>query len=411
MAELRTLSINDLKVGMFVKDIILKNSDHKVKNQGVVNSERTIALLKKQGVDKVIVELSLEQLEAFDQQKTSDEDQGKHNVNDDDSSDHSLNMSKTDDEISVDDELLVSCDLYEKASEKIKSLFMQARKGQKISTDGIEKLAFEITQSMMRNEYAMAILTRIRHHSTYQWEHAINCAIHMCGFAFFLGIKQDLVQQITLGALLHDIGTAKVPEGIIAKPQELSIHEIAIVKKHAMQGIEICKKEGLNSPIISDMTVNHHERLDGSGYPRGLSQDKLSKLARMMAIVDVYDAITGEKNYKKAQQSIEAFRYLIASKTKFDPNLVQQFIKYLGVHPVGSVVQLSNDRLAMVMTGNREEPLKPKVKIFFNTETMQYIKAKDADLSQEILTIVSAVNTNDFDINSQKVIKDFISKN
>lgn len=409
MTELRTLSINDLKVGMFVKDIILKNSDHKVKNQGVVNSERTIELLKKQGVDKVIVELKLEQLAALDQQINLNED--KEQINDAEDTEESLEQNNNIEQTSVDDELPLSSDLYEDASEKIKSIFLHVRKGQKISTDGIEKLAFEITQSMKRNEYAMVILTRIRHHSTYQWEHAINCAIQMCGFAYFLGVKEEIVQQITLGALIHDIGTAKVPEGIIAKPQELSIHEVAIIQKHAMQGVEICKKEGLISPVISDMTLNHHERLDGSGYPRGLSQDQISKLSKMMAIVDVYDAITGEKNYKKAQQSIEAFRYLITNKTKFDPNIVQQFIKYLGVHPVGSVVQLSNDRLAMVMTGNREEPLKPKVKIFFNIETMQYIKAKDADLSQEALTIVSAVNTNDFDINVQKVIKDFISKN
>lgn len=409
MAELRTLSIDDLKVGMFVKDIFLKNSDHKVKNQGVVNSERTIALLKKQGVDKVIVELQPEQLKALEQQEAII-NQDKKEINNVDELEGPSNNNSVE-QTTVDEELLHSCELYQQANEKIKSLFLQARKGQKLSTDGIEKLAAEITQSVMRNEYAMAILTRIRHHSTYQWEHSINCAIHMCGFALFLGIKQELVHQITLGALLHDIGTAKVPEGIIAKPEQLSIHEIAIVEKHAMQGITICKKEGLISPIISDMTVNHHERLDGSGYPRGLSQDKLSKLARMMAIVDVYDAITGDKNYKKAQQPIEAFRFLISSKAKFDPNIVQQFIKYLGVHPVGSVVQLSNDRLAMVMIGNRQDPLKPKVKIFFNTETMQYIKIKDADLSTEALTIVSAVNTDDFDINTQKMIKDFVSKN
>ncbi|GHE87757.1 HD-GYP domain-containing protein [Thalassotalea profundi] len=410
MTELITLSINDLKVGMFVKDIILKNSDHKVKNQGVVNSERTIALLKKQGVDKVVVELQPEQLEALEKStKINSNNINKNESSDTDTKKAAGEHHKAIAPTSVDQELEHSHKLYQEANDKIKSLFLQASKGQKISTDGIEELAIEIMQSVMRNEYAIAILTRIRHHSTYQWEHTINCAIHMCGFSLFLGIKPDLVQQITLGALLHDIGTAKVPEGIIAKPDSLSTNELSVVKKHTIQGIEICKREGFTSPIITDMTMNHHERLDGSGYPRGLSKDKLSKLARMMAIVDVYDAMTGEKNYKKALQPLNVFRYLISSNTKFDPNIVQQFIKYLGVHPVGSVVQLSDERLAMVMHGNRDEPLKPKVKVFFNTQTMHYIKPKDADLSIESITITSAVDANDFEISTQKVIKDFIN--
>ncbi|GAA5140639.1 HD-GYP domain-containing protein [Thalassotalea piscium] len=408
MAELRTLSINELQVGMFVKDIILKNSDHKVKNQGIVNSERTIALLKKQGVDKVVVQLQPEQLALLDQQDQADQ-QNKNNLAISVEENEAQESTEHQPDLPLDDELAQAYALYDKASEQIQSLFLQARNRQKISTDGVEKLALAIMQSVIKNEYAITILTRIRHHSSYQWEHAANCAILMCGFALFLDLKHKIVHQITIAALIHDIGNAKIPEGIISKPGLLSTHEVIAVEKHVMHGVDICQQKALLNPIIKDIILNHHERLDGSGYPRRVSEDKLSKLARAMAIVDVYDAITGEQTYKKAQQPIDAFRYLITNKNKFDPSIVQQFIKYLGVHPVGSVIQLSNERLAMVMVGNRAEPLKPKIKVFFNLDTMQHIKPRDIDLSIEDLSIVRAVNTEDFDINTSKLIKDFVN--
>ncbi|XQW84048.1 HD-GYP domain-containing protein [Thalassotalea piscium] len=405
MAELRTLLIDDLKVGMFVKDIILKNSNHKVKNQGTVNSEHTIALLKKQGVDKVVVELQPEQLAILEQNSVVDLINPPENTEADISPAQQIIIEQE----TSNKALSQANDLYQQAHKEIHALFLQVRKGQMISTDGIDKLALAITNSVIKNEYAMVLLTCIRHHSTYQWEHAVNCAIHMCGFALYLGLTPDVVHQIAIGALMHDIGIAKIPDGIINKPEKLTSHEIPLIKKHAKYGVEICKKSGLTNPMVLDMTLNHHERLDGSGYPRGISNEKLTKLARMIAIVDVYDAITGEKNYRASQQPLEAFRYLITHKNKFDPLLVQQFIKYLGIHPVGSVVQLSNDRLAMVMAGNRAAPLEPIVKIFFNIDTMQYSKIKEVDLSKEPLAITSAIDTKDFEINSQSIIKEFIS--
>jgi HD-GYP domain-containing protein (c-di-GMP phosphodiesterase class II) len=157
-----------------------------------------------------------------------------------------------------------------------------------------------------------------------------------------------------------------------------------------------------------DMLINHHERLDGSGYPRGLKKEKLSNLARITAIIDVYDAMTGDKIYKKGQQPIKALRHLLGDKNKFDQELVQKFIKYLGVHPVGSLVELSNERIAIVIEGNRDEPLKPKVKIFYSLKLQHYIKLKDCDLSCEPVTIIGSIRADDHNINSSKLIQDIL---
>ena len=278
-----------------------------------------------------------------------------------------------------------------------------------MSPEAVSALAGEITNSVIRNEYAITILTRIRHHSTYQWEHATNCAILVCGFALFLGFNKDTAQKMTLGALLHDIGVAKVSKAILDKPSKLTNNEMSVVQKHLAWGHKICKRDGFDDPIILDMLVNHHERLDGSGYPRGLEKEKISKLSRITAIIDVYDAMTGDKMHKKGVQPIIALRHLLGKSEQFDQELVQKFIKYVGVHPVGSLIELSNEKLAVVVEGNRAEPLKPKVKIFYSLKLQQYINPKSCDLVSDPASIVSSIRADDHNINSSKVIRDIIS--
>jgi HD-GYP domain-containing protein (c-di-GMP phosphodiesterase class II) len=309
----------------------------------------------------------------------------------------------------LNEEFARSCEIYDSTTKNIQNLFERAQAQKSLSPEAVSLLANEITNSVIRNEYAITILTRIRHHSTYQWEHAINCAILICGFALFLGLNRDTAQKMTLGALLHDIGVAKVPKGIINKPGKLSSNEMTVMKKHLVWGHQLCKRDGFDDPIIMDMLINHHERLDGSGYPRGLKKEKLSKLARITAIIDVYDAMTGDKSYKKGEQPIIALRHLLRQKDKFDQELVQKFIKYIGVHPVGSLIQLSNEKLAVVVEGNRAEPLKPKIKIFYSVKLQQHLKSKDCDLTSDTASIIASIRAEDYNINSAKVIRDITS--
>ena len=383
---LKYLAIDELKVGMFVKDIILKDSDHKVKNQGVVNSQRTIELLKKQGVVRVVIEC----------EQANDDNENKQ-------------QSPVIQEAAFKDELPKSCQIYDDATSKIKELFITPLEKQSLSPESMSSLANEITNSLMRNEYAITILTRVRQQSFYQWEHAINCGVLACGFALYLGLKKETVREVTLGALLHDIGSAKVAKAILEKPNKLTANEMSVVKKHVFWGVEVAKREGFTSPIVLDMIVNHHERLDGSGYPRGLEGKKISKLSRITAIIDVYDAITGDKPYKKGELPQVAFRQLLSAKDKFDADLVQQFIKYLSIHPVGSLVKLSNDKLGLVVSCNRKNPLKPTVNVIYNLSTSRYVKAVEIDLEKEDINIEAAVKASDYEINLNKMIKDLIA--
>lgn len=386
---LKTLTIDELKVGMFVEDIKLKNSNHKVKNKGKVNSARTIELLKKQGAVSVVIKL--------EQDEKSTPANDANNSSD-------LAPPPTD-SIAVADEFEHSKQVYDQATENVKKLFAQAASGQPLTTENIQVLANEITESIFRNEYAITILTRIRERSKYHWEHAVNTAILICGFGVYLGLKKSTVKEITLGALYHDIGQSRVPNAILQKAENLTENELSVVKKHIHWGLEIGKRDNILNDIIIDMMANHHERLDGSGYPRGVDEKKLSKLARITAIVDVYDAMTGDRAYKKGVPPMAALRHLMENQTQFDQALVQQFIKYIGVFPVGSLVKLSNERLAIVTEGNRANPLKPIVTIVYSTELNKLVTPKPYDLSENDTTILSAVRSEDYQLNLSKLIR------
>ena len=394
---IKTIPIDELEIGMYVKDVTWGNNKFKVKTQGIVKSEATIAQLKKQGVVSLVVECDDES----DSQSTI---QSQQSLN-------SSELEKTVEEhqaSSIDKELSKSCEIYDNAAQEINAMFDCVKKNEPANAPAINELATEITNSIIRNEYAMTLLTRIRSQSTYQWEHAVNCSILLCGFSLYLGIKKETAQQIALGGMLKDIGMAKVPPGIINNPGKITDFDMKAVKKHVQWGLEANKKDGMNNKVITDMVVNHHERLDGSGYPRGIKKNNLSKLARMTAIVDVYDAFTGDKPHKQGEQPLVALRYLMSKKHLFDQELVQKFIKYLGVHPVGTIVKLNNDRLAIVMQGNRTNPIKPIVKIFYNLTHNRYITAVNCDLNVEDCKIVAAVLPQDYNINLNKIIREVI---
>lgn len=396
---IKNITIDELKIGMYVKDVTWGNDKFKVKTQGIVKSTKTIEQLKKQGVVSLVVEYSPAgeptEMAVDNSQAETEESQST--------------STTTDLKTSIEQELSQSCVIYDNAAAQMNEMFEQVKTGKALNAAAINELASEITDSIIRNEYAITMLTRIRSQSTYQWEHAINCSVLLCGFSLYLGLKKETAQQIALGGMLKDVGMAKVPPGIIQNPAAISDFDMKAVKNHVKWGLEANKKDGLNNKIVTDMVVNHHERLDGSGYPRGIAKNSLSKLARMTAIVDVYDAFTGDKPYKPGEPPISALRYLMSNKHLFDQDLVQQFVKYLGIHPVGSVVKLSNDKLAIVTQGNRKNPVKPQVKTFYNLKHNRYTTSTDCDLAEEDHKIIASVNPEDHNINLNKVIRDVIS--
>jgi HD-GYP domain-containing protein (c-di-GMP phosphodiesterase class II) len=402
-----SLPISELQPGMFVDSVCKQRSDAKIKikSRGMVRDKAIIAQLLSKGVLELKIDFSQSEIEVPEkyrpQPKAEEKAEPKIKLS------SSKPVKPTVKEKSLEQEFAKASQQFDQHSQQLKNLYGELTIGAKLDVSLLNQVSNDIVDSVLRNSNAMAILSRLKDKDGYNWRHMINCTILMSVFAKYLGIKSEQIQQLALGAMLHDVGHTKLPQGLINKTENLNEFEFKSLKKHVVQSLGLVKGEAGISNLIMDMILNHHERIDGSGYPRGLSGTKISKPARMMAIVDVYDAMTSERPHQNGEEPIHALRYLLANKHQFDAQLVQKFIKCLGVHPVGTIVRLTNDRLALVLEGNKQSPMKPKVKVFYNTKHKHHITGKDLDLHalEDEIKVVASVRPSDYELNLSRLLR------
>lgn len=402
-----SLPISELQPGMFVDSVCKQRSDAKIKikSRGMVRDKAIIAQLLSKGVLELKIDFSQSEIEVPEkyQPQPEPEEKAEQQVKSSSSKPEKPKIK----EKSLEQEFAKASQQFDQHSQQLKNLYSELTIGAKLDVSLLNQVSNDIVDSVLRNSNAMAILSRLKDKDGYNWRHMINCTILMSVFAKYLGIKSEQIQQLALGAMLHDVGHTKLPQGLINKTENLNEFEFKALKKHVVQSLGLVKGEAGISNLIMDMILNHHERIDGSGYPRGLSGTKISKPARMMAIVDVYDAMTSERPHKSGEEPIHALRYLLANKHQFDAQLVQKFIKCLGVHPVGTIVRLTNDRLALVLEGNKQSPMKPKVKVFYNTKHKHHITGKDLDLHalEDEIKVVASVRPSDYELNLSRLLR------
>ncbi|KPZ52222.1 HD domain-containing phosphohydrolase [Pseudoalteromonas sp. P1-25] len=402
------LPISELTPGMFV-DSVTKQQEGlnsiKIKTSGLVRNQAIIKRLVTEGVLELLIDFTKGDAAVPDKYRPK-----AAVVKEPVTSSSKAKPPAVKPAINLEQEFAKASINFEQHNRKLQALYGDVTTGLTVNLTVIDEMANDIVSSVFRNASAMTILTRIKDKHSYNWRHMVNCAIFTAVFAKYLGYKEEAVQQLAMGALLHDLGQAKLPQGIISRPSKLTSSEMDIIKRHVAQGLGLVKGEKGITPLMLDMIVNHHERLDGSGYPRGITAEKLSRPARIMAIVDVYDALTADRPHQEGDEPINALRYLLAHKELFDAELVQHFIKCLGVHPVGTIVKLTNERLALVLEGNKLNPIKPKVKLFYNAKHGHHVTPKDLDLSEpdQSIKIVSSIKPHDYQINLARLLKEHL---
>jgi len=285
--------------------------------------------------------------------------------------------------VSLGMELARATQLRKQATGLVRTVMADVRLGNAVDIDRVQPMVEDITESILRNPGALVGLLRIKTKDDYTFLHSISVCALMVAFCRSRGLDAATTHQAGLGGLLHDTGKALVPDAILNKPGPLTPEEFALVKRHPRDGHAILLQTPEVGPIPLDITLHHHERRDGSGYPDGLAGDAIGELAQMAAIVDVYDALTSERSYHKAIPAADALRKIYEwSKFHFNPVFVQDFMRCVGIYPVGTMVKLESGRLAVVIEAHESNLLAPKVNVFFSTRSNAYIKPETVDLSR-----------------------------
>lgn len=277
------------------------------------------------------------------------------------------------------------------ASTVIHGMLMDVRMGKTVNVERAEPLVERITDSIFRNPGALTSLCRIKARDSYTFQHSVSVCTLLVSFCRALDMDRDTTLQAGMGGLLHDIGKMAVPDEVLNKPGRLTEDEFEVMKTHVPRGAEILAQTPGVTPTALQIASEHHERFDGTGYHHGLPGQQISRLGRMTAIVDVYDAITSNRVYHKGMEPSEALKKVFEwSSHHFDEELVQQFIQSLGIYPVGSLVRLESQHLAVVVDQNASSLLRPVVRIVFDAIRRRPVPQRDLDLanaesSEEIL--------------------------
>jgi putative nucleotidyltransferase with HDIG domain len=273
--------------------------------------------------------------------------------------------------------------LVREAKPAVVSMFNEARLGRAVDMDGAATLVQKMGEAMHRSPAALLSVARLKQADEYTFMHSVAVSALMIALARQVGLSEQEVNDAGLAGLLHDLGKAKVPDAILNKPAALTDSEFATMRKHPEIGHRMLTEQGAVSEQVLDVVIHHHERVDGHGYPHKLAGEKITQLARMGAICDVYDAITSNRVYKPGWDPSEAVRKMAEwSKSHFDGALFQAFVKTVGIYPVGSLVRMESGRIGVVIDQCEGSLLTPKVKLFFSTRSQLRIAPEVLDLSR-----------------------------
>ena len=279
------------------------------------------------------------------------------------------------------DEIVVARKVHSEANQVVHNILTDVRLGKRIEVEQADPVVEHITDSIFRNRDALTSLSRIKQKDNYTFQHSVSVCALLVSFGHAMGVGKDELRALGIGGLLHDIGKMKVPDIVLNKPAALTAPELLVMQSHAALGRDILSQtSGVPESAIL-VTGQHHERYDGTGYPDKLKESAISDYGQMASIVDVYDALTSNRVYHRGMEPTAALKKLFEwSKFHFNEELVQQFIRVIGIYPVGTLVSLASGLLAVVVQQGENSLLHPVVRAVFDPEK-GYVAPHDIDLS------------------------------
>jgi putative nucleotidyltransferase with HDIG domain len=285
--------------------------------------------------------------------------------------------------VELKDEAARARRLHGEANKLARLVLDDVRLGQPIRIERVEPLVDSMVDSVFRHQDALLPMARLKNLDDYTFEHSVGVAALLIAFGRAMKLPKEAIQELAMGGLLHDIGKAHVPDAILNKPAKLTDDEFAKMKSHVAESLRLVAGVSGVGTIARQVIAEHHERFDGSGYPNRLAGKEISLYGQMAAIVDVYDAITSDKVYNRGMPPTQALKKLLEwSKHHFDPQLVQTFIRAIGIYPTGALVRLESNRMGVVVEQNEGKLLEPVVRVFYHAGQQHYVPPEMVDLAK-----------------------------
>lgn len=399
---LKAIPIDRLKVGMTV----LKCDKEWLKLPFFgkpLESEEYIKILKNYGVTKIYISTDNEnELTKTDIEPTAEEE---FSINPTDLKKYSITI----------EEVGHIQRIHKNSIEIVQEILEDVRKGKNIYLEDVTIVIEQFLEECFKKPTLVASVARIKHSEDYEVSHAMNVSILNMSLARKMGFDIEQMKIAGIGGLLHDIGKTKIPVNILKKPDKLTEEEYAIVKKHSEYGYELLKGR-FPQPIL-ECVLFHHEKPDGSGYPLGLKDAAIPKLAKITSVSDVYDAITSDKAYRNGSSAPKAISEMLKSAgMQFNNVLLKMFIEILGGYPSGTVVLLDTGEIAVVFKENHQDPQYPLVIIVTDKNQKRCnpylfdLKEYNLLTKKHYKSILTALDAKKYNIEPNDIIEMFINK-
>lgn len=297
-------------------------------------------------------------------------------------------------------ELLSDIDFDDAVSEKtrlqaiecIGELTDKVRKGRTAELEPVKNVVSNIVEELLSSRDIMLNVSNILNFDEYTFDHSVNVTVISVVIGMTLYYSKDKLVDLGMGVILHDVGKTLVPTEILRKPGKLTEEEYEIIKQHTWHGFELLRVNPQIKITSSHVALQHHERYNGSGYPRGLKGKKIIEFARISAVADVFDAMTNDRCYRSKFPVHKVYEYLLEnSGVGFDPIIVENFVQKIALFPKGTKVMLNDGRSGFVIKQNHLSPLRPVVRVFWD-KGRGLTKPVEVDLLQnEFLSISSVI--------------------
>ena len=382
----------NLKKGMYVSELDRPWLDtpflfqgFRITNEQEVEQIRSICDFVFVDTEKSTISVSNNQLAANDKRVAKKDSQGTARI-----IKKALPYTKK-----FEDEFPHALDIRQRTTTTLNSLFADVRTGKSLDVNETKRTVTVMVDSILRNPDALVLLASMSDKSGDLASHAIAVCSLSISFGRYIGIEKNELIELGMGALLHDIGETKLPDELLSKVNDASDEERALLQSHTSIGAMIMQNLGSVSERVIAIARDHHERADGTGYPRNLTDPEIDVFTKIVSIVDTYDSVTSGVHGKDKISADEALKCLYSwRQCLFDPLLVEKFIQCIGIYPLGSVVELRSGHIGIVISSRPDMRLFPKVMVILDAKR----KPVEPPQMMNLALFRDRVETHDFEV-------------